>query len=215
MTRSLVVVLVALAVVVTASANLLLNPGFEDASGGAGMWGRTPNGWWGGNSGGSEGWAARSGTNGVAFWSWDNGTYAYFGQDVLTNMIIGDVITFSIYGKAETDYRSSNNELWMDVELWTNGASTYTVKITNDIYSAMIGSPNTWNQYTMKYTNSIAGLSMVKPIVGGGGFTNRGGSQALTWDDADLTVVIPEPTIAALMGFGGLLFLAVRRMTRK
>jgi hypothetical protein len=216
MTRSIAAVIVALAVVLTASANLMLNSDFEIASGGAGMWGRTPANHWGYNAGGSEGWAARTGTNGVAFWSWDNGTFAGFGQDVSTNMILGDIITFTIYGRAEADFRSSSLETRIEMEIWTNsGAASYTVKVTNDIYSALIGSPGNWNQYTLKYTNQFAGMTLIKPIVSGGGFTNRGGSQAVTWDDTDLTVVIPEPTIAALMGFGGLLFLAVRRMARK
>jgi hypothetical protein len=216
MKRSILVVIVALAVVLTASANLMLNPGFETAEGGSGMWGRTPLNYWGGNAASSEGWAGRTGTNGVAFWSWDNGTYAYFGQDVSTNMILGDVITFSIFARAEADFRSSSLETRIELEVWTNGgAASYTARVTNDVYSALIGSPGVWNQYTIMYTNQFSGMTVVKPVISGGGFTNRGGSQAVTWDDSDMTVVIPEPTIAALMGFGGLLFLAVRRMTRK
>ena len=215
MTRSFMLVLVALAVVVTASANLLVNGDLEIRTGGSGLWGDTPANWWGGGSGGSEGWGTQSGTNAIGFWSWDNGAWANFGQDVYTNMILGDIVSFSIYGFAEADFRSTTSEMWLQLEVYTNGGSTYTIKLTNSVYSAMIGAPNTWNQYRLGYTNDIPNVNLIKPMVGGGGFTNRTGSQAVNWDNGDLTVVIPEPTIAALMGFGGLLFLAVRRMTRK
>ena len=209
-------IVVVLALACVASANLLINPSFETASDGTGLQGRTPTNWWGWQHGSSEGWAARTGTNGIAFWSWDNGEYAGFGQDVVSNLVIGDVISFSIWGKAEPQFQSSSSEMWLQLEIWTNGAAAaYTLKVTNSIYSALVGAPNTWNQYRIGFTNNIAGLSLIKPMVGGGGFTNMGGSQAVMWDDADMTIAIPEPTMAALLGFSGLIFLAARRMARK
>jgi len=215
--RKVLVVLVVLVTALVASANLLTNPDFEISDGGTGGDGRTPSGWWAYNQVSSEGWAARNGTNGMAFWSWNNGTYGGFGQDVTTNLVSTDILTFSIYGLAEANFESSSQETWLKIEYWTNGASAYSRQDTFDIYSLITASPDTWNQYTMITTVGMDNVTMVKPIVGGGGFTNVGGSQAVKWDDADFTVTnaIPEPTIAGLLGFAGLLICALRRKNRK
>jgi hypothetical protein len=210
-------IVVVLALACVASANLLLNPGFETATGGTGMQGNTPTNWWGWQHGGSEGWAARSGANGIAFWSWDNGEYCGFGQDVYSNMIPGDVITFSVWGRAETGFASTVSEMWLQLELWDNGSIVQ--KVTNSIYSLMTSGGlgnGQWTQMYIGITNSLSGVDLIKPMVGGGGFTNRQvNGQSVMWDDADFTIAIPEPTMAALLGFSGLIFLAARRMVRK
>jgi hypothetical protein len=200
----------ALAIAGVATANLLTNPGFEVGPAG----GASPDGWWKYNEAGQENWAAQTGTNGMAFWSWSNGTYGGFGQDVVRNTGVGDVMTFSIYGLAEAQFQSSSSEVWLKLEIWTNGASAYTTQYSLDVYGGLTAAPNTWNQYTLIVTNQIANVTLIKPIVGGGGFTNVGGSQAVKWDNADFTV-IPEPVSAMLLGlglFGGFWF---RRILRK
>jgi hypothetical protein len=209
-------IVVVLALACVASANLLLNPGFEISDGGTGLQGRTPTNWWGYQHGSSEGWANHGGTNGIAFWSWDNGEYAGFGQDVSSNLVFGDVINFSIWGKTETGFVSSVSELWLQLELWS-GASMVQ-KVTNSVYSILtgVGNDGNWVNVSIGLTNTLTGVTMIKPIVGGGGFTNLNvQGQSVQWDDADMTIAIPEPTMAALLGFSGLIFLAARRMVRK
>ena len=67
-------------------------------------------------------------------------------------------------------------------------------------------------------TNTLSGVTMIKPMIGYGNGTNLGlGTSAGLFDDLDLTITdaIPEPTIAGLLGFAGLLFCAVRRRSSK
>lgn len=209
--RRVLAVAVALVVAAVASANLLTNPGFEIGAGG----GATPDGWWKYNEAGQESWAAMTGTNGMAFWSWNNDVYGGFGSDVYTNLVPGDVVSFSIWGLAE-NFSSYQSECWLQLEFWTNGASTYSVKITNSVYDAITADRNNWNQYFIGYTNYASDITVIKPIIGYGGATNAmGGNMSVKWDDADLVVSIPEPTIAAMLGFAGLLFAAIRRKARK
>ena len=205
-------IIVALALACVASANLLVNPGFEIGAAG----GQVATNWWDYDGSGVESWAWRSGTNGYALQGWNNGWWGWFGQDVSSNMIVGDVITFSIWGLAESGFTSFGNEAYMALELWTNGAATYTVKVTNNIYWGLTGNRENWAMYTLSFTNSIAGLNLIKPLINSGGWTSGlVGNQALKFDDADLTIAIPEPTMAAMLGFAGLIFLAARRMVRK
>ena len=211
---SLVGVVAVLSLVYVASANLLVNPGFEIGPGGGG----TPDGWFKYNEVGQEGWANQTGTNGMAFWNWNNGIYGGFFTDVSSNVNVGAVVNFSIWGNAEANYRSSDSETWLKIEWWTNGGSTWTMQSTLDVYGALTANPNTWNQYTLTVTNTLANVVTIKPLVGFGGGTNLAlGSSAAKWDNADLTITdaIPEPTIAGLLGFAGLLFCAVRRRSSK
>lgn len=223
MMRSLVVLAMVVALASTASANLITNPGFE-VGGVGGSWGlfgtagtnTVAIGYWNYAGAAVENWAARSGSNGVAFQNWWDPAWGGFGQDVMTNMIVGDVVTFSVWGQFEANYTSSTKETWMKIEYWTNGASTWIQQATYDVYDILAANRGNWNQLTFVHTNTIPNVVMIKPMVGFGNGTNLGlGTSAGKWDDLDVTVVIPEPTIAALMGFGGLLFLAVRRMSRK
>ena len=210
---SLVGVVAVLSLVYVASANLLVNPGFELGPAGGG----TPDGWWKYNETGQETWAGRTGTNGMAFWSWSNGAFGGFGTDVSSNMLVGQVVNFSIYGLAEAQYNSTTPETWLKIEWWTNGASTWTMQSTLDVYGTLTGNRDNWNLLSFTVTNTLTDVNMIKPIVGFGGGTNVGGSQAVKWDDASLTITdaIPEPTIAGLLGFAGLLFCAVRRRSSK
>lgn len=208
----LAVVAVAGVLALTASANLLVNPGFETGAG----FGATPDGWWKYNEAGQETWAWRTGTNGMAFWSWSNGTWGGFGQDVVSNVQVGAVLTFSIYGLAEADFQSTEGETWLKVEYW-NGGSLLGDSGEYNVYSTLTGGRDNWHLLTFVTTNTLSGVTTVKPIVGGGSFTNVGGSQSVKWDDADFTIgdAIPEPTIAGLLGFAGLLIAALRRKATK
>ena len=210
--RAFVFGVLMLAVVGVASANILLNPGFEIGNAGGGA---VASNWWAYNNCGTEPWANRTGSNGMAFWSWDNGAYGGFGQDVSTNLFATDVLTFSIYGLAQDQFESTESETWLAIEYWTNGASTWTRQDKLDVYSGLIGDRNNWNQYTLITTVNLENVEMVKPIVGGGAFTNNGiaGDRAVMWDDSDFTVTnaIPEPTVAGLLGLAGLLICALRR----
>jgi hypothetical protein len=213
MRRFAPLMIVVLALACVASANLLVNPGME--IGGAGF-GAKPDGWFGANNGGNEGWAAHTGTNGYGFWAWDNGQWAYFGQEVYTNLVAGDVVSLSIYGMAQEQFTSSVNEAYIKIEFWTNSGAQSAVA-NFDVYSLLTSDRNNWNLYSYQATNTAADITLVKVVIGSGNWTNNGipGNRALSWDDADMTIAIPEPTMAALFGFAGLIFLAARRMVRK
>ncbi|NCC53824.1 MAG: PEP-CTERM sorting domain-containing protein [Spartobacteria bacterium] len=202
--KRLVMVVLGLTCASLVSANMLVNPGFETAEGGSGGNGRTPDGWWAYNDAVSEGWAAMSGTNGVAFRAWNDTSYGGMGQDVLVDRANGDVFEFSIYGRAEADYSSTANETWLKLEFWNSAGDQLYYAVTNDIYSAMVSDPDNWNQYIFRYTNDNVNVGMVKPMFGGGEWSNTGGDQAATWDDASF-VQIPEPVTAGLLliGLGG------------
>ena len=182
--------------VVSARANLLVNPGFE--TGGAS--GATPTGWWKYDWSGQEDWAGRSGTNGMAFWTWGNGWWGGFGQDVPVDLLPGDQVTFSIWGLAETYFQSMNHETWLQVEFWTNGAAAASRTERLDVYSRLVGRLNTWNQYVFTTTNRMPIVKTVKVLVGGGGFTNVASPQSVKWDDAELVCTRPPAGLAVSGG---------------
>jgi len=220
---SLVGVVAVLSLVYVASANLLVNPSFEIGgtggdNGGFGTAGGdvAAIGYWSYNSLTVEGYASHSGSNGVSFHNWWDGAYGGFGQDVVTNMNVGEVITFSTWGLFEPNYTSSTKETWMKVEFWQGG--TLAAAPQYDVYDILAANRSTWNQLTFTVTNTLSGVTMIKPMIGYGNGTNLGlGPSAGLFDDLDLTITdaIPEPTIAGLLGFAGLLFCAVRRRSSK
>jgi len=167
-----------------AGANFLQNAGFELGPAGGG----TPDSWWKYSEAGQESWAARNGTNGMAFWSWSAGAWGGFGQNVSAFPEVGDLITFSIWGLAENSYSSSTHEAWLKIQYWTNNASTPVSEFQQDIYGQLLANRGVWNQYTVVATNALAGVTHVEVVVGGGGFTAGDGSQAVKWDDADLDI---------------------------
>lgn len=214
-------IVVVLALACVASANLLTNPGFE-VGGQGGAWGlfgtagtnTVAVGYW--NYGGAEvaNWATHSGTGGVAMQNWWSGAYGGFGQDVMTNMLVGEVVTFSAWGQSEVNYTSTTKETWMKIEFWQGG--TMVGNPQYDVYDILEANQGNWVQLTMQVTNTFSGITMIKPMIGfGNGMDPGTGTSAGKWDDLDVTVAIPEPTMAALLGFSGLIFLAARRMIRK
>lgn len=211
--KKLVVVIIGLACATLVSANLLSNPGFEEGDGQDGVTGS--NGfakgwavdWWAYQDTEVQNWGNGhySGSNAVAFRGWIDGGYGGFGQDVTVDLSNGNIFDFSIYGRAEADYGSTDSETWLKMEFWDSSGSTLYYAVTNDIYSAITGDPDNWNQYSFRYTNDNESVGMVKPMVGAGAFDNTSGSQGATWDDASF-VQIPEPMTAGLLllGIGGI-----------
>lgn len=189
-----------------AHANLLLNPGFELADNG----GAATN-WWTYNAAGTRlTWATHNGTYGAAFYTAGN-EYGGIGQDVATNLNAGDILTLSFYGKAETGYTVFNS--YIELQFFTGGAMTYAV--TNNVWSGLTNAMNTWNHITVVQTNTVSGITMVKPVIAYSGCTITEPGHTAQWDDLDLTVqAIPEPATAGLIGMAGLAFLAFRRMRR-
>lgn len=163
--------------------NLLVNPGFEigPAHGG------TPAGWWVYAGCGQRSWAAHTGTNGIAFQSWTAGWWGGFGQDVAVDVAVGDTLTFSIWGLAETNFRSSASEAWIKIEYWTNGAAAATRQDLLTVYNELVTRPNQWNLYTIVATNTLTNVTLIKIVVGGGKFVG-GDKAAVTWDDAELAL---------------------------
>ena len=161
--------------------NLLKNPGFEIGSAGGGV----PTDWWKYENAGQESYAARNGTNGMVWQCWA-AWYGGFGQDVYVNLGVGDVVTFSIWGLAETGFVSSASEAWMMLELWSGG--TYVGKFaSNSVYARLVGNYETWNEYSITYTNTTAGITLVKPMLGYGSAMGYGHA-AVMWDDASFSV---------------------------
>ena len=166
-----------------AAGNVLSNPGFEIGPAG----GFPPTGWWKYDGCGQESWAGRTGTNGMAFQSWNPGGWGGFGQDVVMSVAVGDVLTFSIWGLAETNFRSSASETWLKIEYWTNGATAWTRQDTLSVYNGLITRPNQWNLYTLVATNALQNVNLIKVIVGGGNFVG-GDKAAVKWDDSALDI---------------------------
>lgn len=204
--RCMIMVLAVLALGGVAQANLLLNAGFELADSGG-----SATNWWTYNAAGTRlSWAAYNGTYGAAFFTANN-QYGGLGQDVATNLNVGDSLTLSIYGKAETGYNVTDT--YVELQFFTGGTMTYA--LTNNVYSSLIQSFNTWNQITLTRTNTASGITMVKPVIAYSGCTITENGHTAQWDDADLTVIaIPEPATTGLLDLAGAALLVFRRVRR-
>jgi len=88
--------------------NLLLNPGFEE---GSANWTTSP------ASVATETWAARSGTRGMAFYTWDEYPEAFFGQNV-KGIQPGASYTFSAYILKEANHVGTvvMRVTWLDAQ---------------------------------------------------------------------------------------------------
>ncbi len=163
--------------------NYLRNAGYEIGPAG----GATPDNWWHNNDCGQETWAARSGTNGYAWKSWNNGSWGLFLQDVTISLGVSDVVTFSIWVNCEANYTSSTRQAYINLEFWTNSGNwAHTVEY--NIYDQLVGNRDSWQQITLSATCAAANITLLKPVVGFGGTTNLGlGSNSVKWDDASLT----------------------------
>ena len=167
--------------------------------------------WWDltGNCG-IEGWAARTGSDGVAFYGWTAGGTADISQEIVTNCtpINGKQanITFSIYAKAEADYYSTSGNTKLSLSFT---GSTETEEM--NIHTELTNSPNTWNKYSVAYNNLSETISKVNVSFSGADFAAPGGSQAAMFDDAELTITwIPEPVGLFFIGLIGIAIIRSR-----
>ncbi len=163
---------------------LLKNKGFEiGAAGGA-----TPTDWFIGNNNGAgqQDWAAESGTNGMAFYSWTNGNWGFFGQDVDVDLSKGNVFQFSIRGLAQSNFSSSGHEAYIQIEFWKKGETSACQSNRLDVYPNLIFAPNVWSTYSITATNTDTQVDMVKVLVGYGKAIDTGGDQSCFWDNASL-----------------------------
>ena len=211
--KRFVVFAVMIAVAVVPAWADLINGGFETGVGSTGQYINIV-GWSGGN-GGTWGdidlrdWRFHSGTQEGALHNWGAGQTDAGWWQQLTNSAAGTVWQASTW-------------LWND-----NGGSggvytNVTTELKIEFYSGTFGAPlatatkittlpgESWQQVSVVGTSPVntAWARFVLDSVG------QGTGGALQLDDASL-VVIPEPTVTALFGFAGLLFLAARRKLRK
>ncbi|HBA84494.1 MAG TPA: hypothetical protein DCZ95_10410 [Verrucomicrobia bacterium] len=161
------------------SGNLLINPGFEAGSGAdASSWFRM-------QDAGREPWGARSGSYGMAFWSW-NTSYGYFGQNVTVSVSAGQLLAFSIWVNAEPNFTSTSSDVNMILEFWAGATMAYA--LTNNIYSDMLAHAGSWGQHRFLCTNNAAGITKVVPVIDSRNWGGAGCSScAVKWDDASLT----------------------------
>jgi hypothetical protein len=209
------VMVVVLGLVNVASANLLLNPSFE-AQDVAGSW--APTNWW--RSDGNDrtdigswggGWAAQNGS--FAMKMNNNGGNPgdhSLGQEVSTLVGVGDQVIFSIY--ALRNNGPTFDDAYVDLGMMTTGADTW---ITHLSFASGLSNQtfaSGWVQYTFTVTNQTPDVNAIQAWINVKNVNSVGGTDLL-FDSASLA--IPEPTMAALLGFSGLIFLATRRMRRK
>ena len=174
--------------------NMIQDPGFESLV--ATNW-STP--WFGYGMCGVETWAAKDGTNGVAFYSWTEGAYGGFGQNVTVTSPTADVVyTFSIDGKAETNFSSSSSEVFLKMEFWDG--EYWVSPATNIVYPELMSQVGTWNTYSLCATNANPSVTVVKVTVGGVGFHPLGESCSVFWDNAFLDVMDSSQPYLSLAG---------------
>ena len=160
------------------SANLLLNPGCEDADG-AGL----ATNWWYYGAAGRADWANRNpqwGTWGNAFFPAGN-AWGGFGQDVPVDTEKGNIFQFAISGKAETNF--TNEKTTIGMEFWSGGTLSYAV--TQHVYAALDAARNEWVYIALTHTNTVPGVTMVKVRCDFADCTIPGGTTLATcqWDD--------------------------------
>jgi len=146
---------------------------------------------------GRESWAAESGTNGMAFWTWNDGGYGGFGQDVPLSAAKGDLIEFSIRGQAEENFVSTKAETWIKVEYWHD--SSLVTQYTRDVYALLTSHPGQWCTCSLVSTNPANDINLVKIIVGGGGFKKTATPQAVKWDNASLVNHGPSAKVVPIV----------------
>jgi len=165
-------------------ANLLSNPGFEIGP----AHGACPTQWGVYGWCGQEFWAHRTGSNGVSFWTWNDGAWGGAWQDVAVTADPGQRVVFSIWAKAERNFHSSKNETWLQIEFYTADGQAAGV-MRSDIYAELIGHPDEWRRYEVSSVVPSTGVVKITVKFGGGGFVNVGNQQAVMWDDASLIVL--------------------------
>lgn len=200
-----------------ASANLLINPGFEspDASGGEVNhtdW-EVSDGWTKVGSGGEHvitADVAREGDQSLRLRSPSGNNFAMVAQDVAVGAgqtLVGSLYVFNpVDVPLDDGYIMQLNFRWLDGEGNQLGADA-TAQMTNADFQ-----PGEWTLVTHQATapegTAVMQLRITMRRPGGGG--NSGDNRDLYFDDATL---IPEPSGLALIGLGGLAM--VRRRGRQ
>lgn len=205
------VIVVVLGMVSVASANLLLNPSFElqDV---AGYW--APTNWWRAdgidrediNSWGGD-WHAQDGSIAMKVVSTGD---KFLAQEVSTPVGVGAAITFSIYAFRNNDV--TFDDAYVDLGMMTAGDDTWFshLSFASGLSNQTYGSG--WVQYSFTVTNQTPDVNAMQVWVNLKNVNSPDGTDLLL-DSASLA--IPEPTMVALLGFAGLIFLGARRMIRK
>jgi hypothetical protein len=190
---------VALGMAVSASANLLLNAGFESGTG------TVPDNWttFGDNLPAREGWANRSGSYGLAFYGWNAGGGGIY-QDVAAGGVSN--YTFSIYAFKDNNWPARTIQMKLE---FFNGSFTLLGGATNTVS----GVGASWQQLSLN-AQSVAGTVYVRPVLAFDAGGTDGG--AFKWDDAALTSsqAIPEPAAVSLIGLGVLVLHRAWRRVR-
>ena len=179
------------------STNKAANAGFEIGPAG----GATPPNWSTYGEAGQESWAAETGTNGVAFRGWVTNGFGGLIQDIPVNSAQGGVFSFSIRGNAEANFQSSSQEAWIKMEFWKQGEGSFRSQVSNSVYSALTGSPGTWQTFTIGATNSDSQVDLVKILVGFGNAVAPGGAMACRWDNASLIQSTPGGMTYVVEGY--------------
>ncbi|HEY8241446.1 MAG TPA: thrombospondin type 3 repeat-containing protein, partial [Kiritimatiellia bacterium] len=138
----------------------LANPGFEEAyltSWRGSRWYATPEN----TSGGREPWAARSGTNGAAFYGWlqESNTFAAAVQQNLTPR--PGTFIFSGWLKREMNFQPTNSELRLE---WYD--ATFTNKVQPDtVRNIALTNDGLWHFVAVTGSCTAAGFRELRPTV--------------------------------------------------
>ncbi len=175
------------------SANRLVNPGFEDEGT---NWGEAWSHW--GDVGTAE-WAARDGSNGVAFYpGWYTRSATFDQQVFVTSPPSGEAFVFSIDALAETNFVTTTGVVRLEMQFWGGGVTRHT-EVSN-IYSQMIEHREQWDTYWVGYTNTDTEVEWVKVRVRGECFVWDGGTNRAFWDNA---VLESAPLASPFLSLGG------------
>ena len=188
---------------------VVMNEGFENNDGVSGHGAD----WWATEGRvGIEGWAAHSGSWGMAIYGWDTPpTYGFLLQDVPA-AFENFAYTFSIWANKDSGFAASTAELTLS---WYSAGSVLLGAVTNNVYA---GLNDTWQQFSVMGTapQDTAKLSVQVNIAG----IASGG--ALKFDDASLfeqdlsgsSDAVPEPSTTAFLILGVGLAAALRHGRR-
>ncbi|HPF98447.1 MAG TPA: thrombospondin type 3 repeat-containing protein [Kiritimatiellia bacterium] len=151
----------------SAHANLLSNPGFEIGAGSS-----TP-GWTRYDNAYIEPWAARSGSNGLAFYGWTSGGGAY--QDIE----VGGISNYTLTVRGWRDLDFSFYNYYVQVQLEFLDANYGVI----DFLQCVVRGTNQWDTYVLSAPNPPK-TSKVRCTLTFSGAPGSGG--AYKWDDAEL-----------------------------
>ena len=194
-----------LATVSVATANLLVNPGFDTNGGG----GTTPTGWTGGGDAGKQGvesWGSHDGDGWLeAFYGWNAGTSATLSQDLAGSA--NAIYTLDFWQEGDDAWNGTSFDvslIWLDA----SGSSVGTPATMNLQPTAMANTG--WTNQVLQATSPLntatvrvqfAATSLIE-----------GGAGAAKIDEVDFTMqAIPEPSTAALIALPLIALATMRR----